>query len=734
MVGSFASLGISLSGMNAAQAGLNITGQNISNANTEGYTRKLVNLTALDYGELPGIKSPLTALGGVGIEKIYRAREEFLDAQFRRQNSDYKYAEVVEKFTIAMNDILGEPSDVGLTEKLNSFYAAASDLAANPHLETAKTVFVNSAKALTETFNHIDASISELRYSIDNLPSGEIDSQINELNQKLDLLAKTHQRIIQEEAVGHDSTSLQDTRDLLLDEISAYMDINIETYKNGDFKRLTISSNPTEAKSISSLNFGNHDAAIAAIGPGANVLELSFNNGNGVAVGPITVNLDDDSSIRDVVDKINRTFKAAGGKGTVASLDINNRLVLDTSLIDDSKDSLSAEVSIGAGSDAAALAALGLVVGTTNGSETEKYTVVDDQGVHYKFGMEQGNNEIGHNAAKLTLLENTVLENKVGYIDKFTGSLGGLYQAANIEIPEMRDELSKLAMNIKTAVNDVLKLGTTTSGLAGSPLFIGHSAADFDIDAAIASNISLLAQGKTGAVSDGDIAQEIAELFFNESTIVSDKSQNEKIYIDSNSVGTTTSTIPLIPGQQIDIAVEGIINQLGTIPMNAGDNGLGAGSLIQIEFLDSTGAMIGAAIDFPASSGPPEDKVTYSGIIPAGAANLQFKVNAAYADPNNLGHFGIKIHQGEDTQESNNFNKAISDLVGDYGTRGSLARAKLDSAEALNRSIENNRMSISGVSLEEEAANLIMYQNSFAANARVMSVIDQVLQEILNIL
>lgn len=734
MVGSFASLGISLSGINSAQAGLNITGQNIANANTEGYSRKLIDFKALDYGELPGIQSPLTALGGVGIEKIYRAREQFLDAQFRNQNSDYRYSEVIEKFSIDMNDILGEPSDVGLTSKLNTFYEAASDLAANPHLETAKTVFVNSAKALTETFNQIDASISELRYSIDDLPSGEIDSQINELNQKLDLLAQTHQRIIQEEAVGHDSTTLRDTRDLLLDEISGYIDINIETYKNGDFKRLTIGSNPAEAKLTSTINFGNHDAAIPAIGPGNNVLELNFNNGNGTSIGPITVTLDDNSSIREAVDKINRTYNAAGGTGSVASLDVSNRLVLETSLMHHSKNSSSALVEIGAGSDAGALAALGLSVGLSAGSNADSYTVVDDQGVHYKFGMEQGNNEVGSNAAKLSFHKNNVLKTQIGYIDNFSGSLGGLYQAGNTDIPEMRKELSVLAMNIKNSVNDILQLGTTESGLAGSPLFIGNSAADFDIDEAISSNVSLLAQGKTGAVSDGDIAQEIAELFFNDSTVVSDKSQNEKVYIDSTNALSVLSSIPLIEGEQITIEAQGIVNQSGTIPMNAGDNGLGGNSLIQIEFLNSAGAIIGAAINFPPSAGPPEDKVSYSGVIPAGAASVRFKVEAGFSDPANLGHFGIKIHQGSSTEESNNFNKAISDIVGDYGTRGSLARSKLESSEALHNSIQNNRMSISGVSLEEEAANLIMYQNTYAANARVMSVIDEVLQELLNIL
>ena len=379
MGGTFSNLNISLSGMLGSQSGLSVTGQNIANANSEGYTRKIINFTENSVPGNGGAILPHAIYSGVEVEEISRARDNFLDSQFRTQNTATNFAQEVANIAVTMNDILGEPSEVGIASKLNSFFEATSDLAANPELITAKTVFINSARSLTNTFNEIDAAISDLRTSMDKEPNGRLALSVRELNSKLEILAATHKEIVAQQALGHEVSSLEDQRDLLLDELSGLINLNIVRDDGGNFLQINATSNATEAKVTSTAQFPNHDAAIAPAITGAganNTLTLSANNGNGTAVGPFTVTFEDNSTIRDVVTKINQTYVAAGGIGSIASVDKNNRLVLETSLMGSARNSSTAAINVAGGTS---LAALGLAGGITTGSDPSSNVLINHE-------------------------------------------------------------------------------------------------------------------------------------------------------------------------------------------------------------------------------------------------------------------------------------------------------------------------------------------------------------------
>jgi flagellar hook-associated protein FlgK len=288
-------------------------------------------------------------------------------------------------------------------------------------------------------------------------------------------------------------------------------------------------------------------------------------------------------------------------------------------------------------------------------------------------------------------------------------------------------------MNIKNSINKLSVLGKTANGNPGAELFTGSSANDFAVNSNILANNNLFTPGKTGAVSDGAIITEIADLFFGTSAIISDGSQSEKLYLDSTNSSYSTSTVPVIPGENIKINIGGIIKNNNSL-MNAGTNGVAnSSSLVQIEFTDASGVVIGSAIDLPPSLGAPADQVSYSGNIPAGAAFVRFKMNTS-VDPDlsdNEGHFNISVVQGVENNSSNNFNNRISEVVGDFGTRGNVALSRKSNSEGLYTALDNRRQSISGVSIEQESADLIRFQNAFAANARVINIWNSVFDSIL---
>ncbi|MEY3370872.1 MAG: Flagellar hook-associated protein [Cyanobacteriota bacterium] len=725
----FGGLYISTSGMLASQVALDVTSNNIANANNEGYTRKTISFQE-GSSINAGTSSKLRLLSGVLVDKIERIRNNFLDQQLRQQSSSLGKDEVIADLTIQLNNILGEPSETGLTAKLNDFFKAASDLSASPEQETAKAVFLNSAVALTDSFRQIDQSIYTLENNLTIQPSGELPASIDLLNEKLDTLGKIHGQVLSAQNHGQSISELEDSRDLLMDQISRLMNLKIIKAPDGQFSKLALETHPSEALTKGTNMFTNHDSPITGISAGSNSITLTINNGSGVSTGPFTVNFETNSTIRDVVDKINKTFKAAGGKGAIASLDVDSKLVIQTSMIENALNNSNAEVTISSGT---ANAILGLTAGTVKGSESVSTEILTSQGLKYKFKLVDGDISAGVNPNKLKLVSNDAFETDLGFVDNPSGTIGGYLTMTNEEIPEMRNLLSDFAMNIKNSVNKLSVLGKTANGNLGEGLFMGSQASNFTVNSNILANNTLFTPSKTGAISDGAVISEIADLFFGTSAIISDGSKSEKIYLDSTTSNYSKSQIPVIPNESIKINIEGLIKNNGS-KMNAGTNNvLSSSSLVQIEFIDSNGSVIGSAINFPASQGAPVDKVTYSGTIPAGSAFVRLKMNTSL-DTNlgdNEGHFGISIIQGVENDSSNNFNNRMSEVVGNFGTRGNIALSRQSNSQGLLTALETKRQSVSGVSIEEEAANLIRYQNSFAANARVINVWDSIFQAIL---
>ncbi len=732
---SLGALNISLRAMDAAQAGINITGQNIANANTEGYSRRIVTFES-DEVMVRGFSSVLR--NGVKVSRIERARDMFLDNQFRVHNSDLGYSEEIAKTNISANEILGEPGDNGVNARLNDFYNAASDLAANPQLSSAKVNFVNAAKTLANTMNLVDSNLARLSSELTEPISGSAAIAVTELNELISQFAEVANEISAQDDDAPDISYLQDKRDLLLDKISKYIDFTINRDGAGEFTSLTINVNASEAKVTGTVAFTSPDSNISPAilkASGNNTLELSVNNGNGTSVGPFTVNFDDNSTAIDVVNKINKTFAANGGYGSIAALDADGKLIVQTANMRSALSNEDAEVTIVGGG---ALTALGLSAGTTNGVEAEDRVVVGTAGSFYKFRIAEGSLNHGVDPYRLELVTPNDAETLQGSVNGFKGVLGGIFDSINKEIPDLRSELDAFAMTLKANVNRLLNLGYDEGGDAGPDLFTGYSAGTIAIADAVDVDPSSINPGHSGAFGDGSIAGALAEVFFGNSAVVSDGVKSDQLYIDSSSSSAVLSTMPVVPGDDIKIDVRGIIDDNG-IDVNAGTNGFGAGSLVQIEFLDSDGNVLGSALSFSATEGPPTDKVSYSGTIPTDAAYVRLKMNASFRDSslsNNEGYFNISVYQGSASENkvARNINSGYNQVVGEFATRANFAEQTADIDSAQVSQIKNKKDSVSGVSLEEEASNLIRFQSAFQAAARVMNVVDRIMEEITNLL
>ena len=119
----------------AHQAGLHVTGHNVSNADTEGYSRQKITLEVFDPLYIPGLTRELTPgqIGqGVQVEKILRARDMLLEDRILSESNGLSYWKEMNDWIYQVELVHNEPSERSLINALDRFWASWQDLANNP--------------------------------------------------------------------------------------------------------------------------------------------------------------------------------------------------------------------------------------------------------------------------------------------------------------------------------------------------------------------------------------------------------------------------------------------------------------------------------------------------------------------------------------------------------------------------------------------------------------------------
>ncbi|HXA55179.1 MAG TPA: flagellar hook-associated protein FlgK [Solirubrobacteraceae bacterium] len=225
-----------LSGLLANQEAIDTTGQNITNANTEGYSRQTAILQANDPLRIAAL-SPVTGEGaqlgtGVSVQTITRIHDTYLDAEYRNQNTALGAANTdVEELQQAQG-AFDEPSSSGLSAQLSAFWSSWSELADSPTSEAAKVSVVSVATQLADTLHQLGSQLQAIegqavaQYASLTGPAGTVASdaeQIAQLNQQIKLSLLAHQQ----------PNNLEDRRDLLIDKLSSLAAVSVTTEADG---------------------------------------------------------------------------------------------------------------------------------------------------------------------------------------------------------------------------------------------------------------------------------------------------------------------------------------------------------------------------------------------------------------------------------------------------------------------------------------------------------------------
>ncbi|MFC4403529.1 flagellar hook-associated protein FlgK [Gracilibacillus xinjiangensis] len=231
MASTFNGLEVAKRALHAQQSALYTTGHNISNANTEGYTRQRVNFAQTSpYPPASRNRPEIAGQVGSGVAagSIERIRDSFIDKQYRQENTKVGYYEAKADMMSKLESILNEPTDQGLSETFDLFWKSIQDLSTNPEDAGTRSVVKERGIAVAEAFRYIESSLQGVRenYAIEiGVEGTEINSTIDQINQLNGQIAKI-------EPHGYVPNDLYDQRDLLIDELSQYVDIELSYKKS----------------------------------------------------------------------------------------------------------------------------------------------------------------------------------------------------------------------------------------------------------------------------------------------------------------------------------------------------------------------------------------------------------------------------------------------------------------------------------------------------------------------
>ncbi|QKY69942.1 flagellar hook-associated protein FlgK [Lentibacillus sp. CBA3610] len=280
----------------AQQSALYTTGHNISNANTEGYTRQRVNFeTASPFPPASRNRPEMAGQMGTGVETgtVQRIRNQFLDHQFRAENSASGYWETKADALSRMESLMNEPSETGLSETMDQFWQSLQDLSVNPEDSGARTVVGQRGQAAAETFNYFSDSLSTIRSDLRK----QIDHKVDNANSILEQINDINGQVKNVETHGQLANDLYDKRDRLIDELSGIVNINVEHTESSDsasdiadglvtIKLADDNGNALEDSVLVNGNLENGNLAF-------NDISVGYSEENYQAVTDITVNGED---------------------------------------------------------------------------------------------------------------------------------------------------------------------------------------------------------------------------------------------------------------------------------------------------------------------------------------------------------------------------------------------------------------------------------------------------------
>jgi flagellar hook-associated protein 1 FlgK len=242
-------LGIGKSGLFASKKALEVTGHNLSNVNTEGFSRqKVIQSTAM-----PISSGGFTQGTGVKIDGVGRVNDEFIDKRLNNALSSSKFYDARSEHLDQIESIFNEIDSEGLNQILNKFFNSFRELANQPENETIRSVVRDNAGLVIKDFHRIRETLDAQASNIDR----KITTSVSEINRLLGHVADLNGKIATIEAQQGETGDLRDQRDLAIKNLSEFFKVHTYTDEKNRFV--------ITAQGIGTLVTGLHNQDLAVI-------------------------------------------------------------------------------------------------------------------------------------------------------------------------------------------------------------------------------------------------------------------------------------------------------------------------------------------------------------------------------------------------------------------------------------------------------------------------------------
>ena len=613
-------LSTALSGLQVNQASIAMVASNVANADTPGYTRKVVNQVAIGG----------SASVGVRVSDIQREIDLYIQRQLRVENAGASYADTRANMYSQLQDIYGQPgASTSLEAVYNSFTSSLQTLSTSPDDPGARTAVVNSAQLLTQQLNQLSGNIQSLRSNAELA----ISDAVNKANEAMTQIASLNQQIAAGTPGDAATQGLMDQRDSYIDQLSQLMDINVQQGDRGQVSIFTSSGTQLVGTQAAHLNFD----AVGTMTP------QSQWNANPTLRGVGTITLIPPSGAP--VDLIqNHSIRS----GTIAAyLQMRDQ---DLVQAQNQLDALAAGM------------AQALSDKTTAGAPVSSPP-------QNGFSVDVGNLSQG----------NTVT---INYTDTATNT------PHTITLVRVDDPSALPLSNNATATANDTVFGINFSG--------GMASVITQINAALAGT------GMTASNPSGTMLQ-----------VLDDGAANT---VKVNALSATSTVTSLASGSpQLPLFTDGSIPYTGAIT--------GTGP-------ESAGLAARIAVN-PAVVADPSTLIAYQAGTAAGDSTrpdfiLQQLTNASQTFSPNT---GIGTTTAPFTGTLSTY---LRQVISQQGEAASSANNLKQGQDVVLNSLKQRFNDVSGVNVDQEMANLLTLQNSYAANARVMSAVKTMLDALIN--
>lgn len=215
---------VAYSGLNAAQKGIQVTQNNITNMNTEGYARQELILKAQNVLSGQGVERSI----GMGVinEKVNRVIDEYLVHQARAEKSNVGYYESMEADLTTIENYFNDNSSGSVTALMGEFFDAWEEVSKFPEESSYRTAVISAGELLVNKFAQVNDDLKSMAGQIET----DVKIKVNQINTLVEKIENVNKRIA---ASGpNEPNSLYDERDSYLDELSKLTDVKTKIDEN----------------------------------------------------------------------------------------------------------------------------------------------------------------------------------------------------------------------------------------------------------------------------------------------------------------------------------------------------------------------------------------------------------------------------------------------------------------------------------------------------------------------